>query len=177
MSKTASTSRIRNEAADYPVPQNREQAADLIAQVGQHQRERARIEAAMNDELAEIRQRYEAEAQPHADAIRAISQGVQVWAEANRETLTRGKTKTVRLASGELNWRTRPPRVVVRGVEAVLDAFRQLSLTRFIRIKEEVNKEAVLADPAAVAAIKGVSINQGEDFVIKPFETELEEVA
>ena len=63
------------------------------------------------------------------------------------------------------------------GVEAVLDQLRRLGLKRFIRQKEEVNKEAVLADPAAVAQVTGLTINRGEDFVISPFETELAEVA
>lgn len=37
--------------------------------------------------------------------------------------------------------------------------------------------QAVVAEPEAVAGLAGVKIEQGEDFVIVPFETELEEVA
>jgi phage host-nuclease inhibitor protein Gam len=102
---------------------------------------------------------------------------VHVWAEANRDALTsNGKTKTVKLAAGEISWRMRPPSVAVRGMAAVIEALKKLKLSRFIRTKEELDKEAVLADPDAVNAIKGISITQREDFVIKPDATELEEV-
>ena len=65
----------------------------------------------------------------------------------------------------------------IRAVDNVLETLKRLGLSRFIRVKEEPNKEAMLAEPEAVAGLAGVKIEQGEDFVIVPFETELEEVA
>lgn len=169
--------RIKQSAAEFPVPQSKEAAVEAIAAIGRHQRERERIQAAMNDALAEVRQDFETQAAPHAEAIKTLSAGVQTWCEANRATLTQdGKTKTARLASGEIRWRTRPPSVSVRAADTVLEALKRLKLTRFIRVKEEVNKEAILTEPEAVSHIKGISITQKEDFVIVPFETELEEV-
>ena len=170
--------RLKAAAVTYPVPQSREQAVEAIAEIGRRQRERERIAAAMNDELAAIRQRYEEQARPHAEALRELTAGVQTWCEANRDGLTQGgKTKTANLASGEVRWRMRPPSVACRSLENVLAALKQLGLSRFVRTKEELNKEAILAEPEAVQHVKGVTISQKEDFVIVPFETELEEVA
>lgn len=175
MAKAAT--RIKAVAAEFPVPQSKEAAAADIAKIGTHQRERERIAADMNDALAKLRQGFEEQAAPHAEAIKTLSAGVQTWCEANRAALTQdGKTKTARLASGEVRWRTRPPSVSVRALDNVLEALKRLKLQRFIRTKEEVNKEAILAEPAAVTHIKGITITQKEDFVIVPFETELEEV-
>jgi phage host-nuclease inhibitor protein Gam len=67
--------------------------------------------------------------------------------------------------------------VRVTGAEAVLDVLRKLGLARFIREKEEVNKEAILNEPEAVSHVPGISISQGEDFVVVPFEAELAAVA
>ena len=65
----------------------------------------------------------------------------------------------------------RPPSIAIRGVESVLDALRSLGLHRFIRTKEEVNKDAMLNEPDIAATVAGVSVRKGaEDFVIKPFE-------
>jgi len=170
--------RIKTEAAAGPVPQSREEAAGFIAEIGRLQRERERIKAAMNDRLAELKQEHEESARVPAERIRELAAGVQIWAEANRLELTRrGQVKSARLASGEIKWRTRPPRVNLRGVEGVIAACRKLGLDRFVRVKEEVNKEAMLAEPDLAGTIAGVSITQGEDFVIVPFETDLEEVA
>jgi len=170
--------KIKTAAAAVPVPQNREEATEYIAEIGRLQRERERIQAAMNDEIAAIKQRYEEQARPMGDRIRQLTEGVHTWCEANRAELTHGgKVKTANLSSGEVRWRVRPPRVNLRNIPGVIDALKSLKLTRFIRVKEEVNKEAILAEPEAVEHIKGISITQGEDFVIVPFETELEEVA
>ena len=168
--------RIRSEAVET-VPQSREEASEAVAAIGRAQRERERIAAAMNDELAALRQTYEAAALPHATAIAKLSAGVQTWCEANREELTRaGKTKTVELASGRICWRWRPYKVTVRGVEAVLAALKEKGLAKFIRIKREVNRDAILAEAGAVADVPGITVERGEDFVIVPYETELEEV-
>jgi phage host-nuclease inhibitor protein Gam len=67
--------------------------------------------------------------------------------------------------------------VTVRAAGIVIEALKRLGLTRFLRVKEEINKEAILAEPDAVRDVKGISISQGEDFVIVPLATELEEVA
>lgn len=162
----------------YPVPRTKDEAVEAIAEIGRRQRERTRIETAMNDELAAIRQQWETQAAPHLEAIKALSGGVQLWCEIHRDDLTQnGKVKFARLASGEVNWRLRPPSVAIRSVEVVIGFLKQARLDRFIRIKEEVNKEAILCEPEAVQHIKGITITQREDFVIKPFETELEEIA
>ena len=157
------------------VPQTRERVVEAIAEIGRLTRERVRIEADMNDQVAELKEVAEARAQPLAARIAALSEGVQTWCEAHRHELTQGgRTKTVALASGEVRWRVTPPKVLIKGMEAVLDALRRAGLERFIRAKEEPNKEAILAEPEAVAAIRGIRIEQVEEFVIVPFEAQLE---
>lgn len=173
---TAKKTRIKTSAAAISVPQTRDQAAQAIAQIGTINRDLARITADMNDALAKIKEQYEQQAEPLRLQIDALNQGVQTWAEANRDQLTQhGKVKTAALTTGEIMWRTRPPSVTVRGAEAVLDALRRLGLTRFIRTKDEINKEAILNEPAAVKGVAGISISQGEDFIVVPFEAELAE--
>lgn len=163
-------------AAQIPVPQTRDQVAAHIREIGEHQRDLARIQADMNEELTAVKERWENLATPHAQRIEVLTQGVQIWSEANRDTLTQGgKTKTAAFATGEIAWRIRPPSVRITGAEAVLDALRRLRLGRFIREKAEVNKEAILNEPDAVAHVPGISISQGEDFIVTPFEAELAE--
>lgn len=177
MSKT-NTTRLRSKAAEFPVPQSKDDCVAQIARIGHHQRERQRLEAAMNDELASVRQRWEEQARPHADAIVAMSRGVQTYCEAHRAELTRdGKVKTYTFASGEVRWRMPPPSVSVRGAEAVIESLERLGLMQYLRTKTEVNKEAILADPQQALAVKGIKISQDEDFVVVPWDTQLEAVA
>lgn len=178
MSSKKTKTRIKSAAAASSVPQTREQAAQAVAEIGAANRDLSRITADMNDELAQVKERYEQQAEPLRLKINALTQGVQTWAEANRDALTQhGKTKTAALTTGEIAWRLRPPSVRVTGTEAVLDLLRRMGLKRFIRAKDEVNKEAILNEPGAVAQVAGISISQGEDFVVVPFEAELAEGA
>lgn len=159
------------------VAENRQQADETVRTIGELQRKRESLQTAMNAEIAAVKERYEADAAPVGETIKALGHGVQVWAEANRAELTKNGSKTVKLGNGELRWRTRPPSVTVRAAGIVIEALKRLGLQRLIRTKEEINKEAILADPDAVRDVKGISISQGEDFVIVPLATELEEVA
>lgn len=158
-------------------PITREEAIAAIAEIGRRQRMRDRIESDMNDELAKIREKYESQAFPHADAIKDLGLHVQIWAEANKEILTEsGKTKTVNLASGEVKWRTTPPSVRVTNEPGVIEVLRSKNLSRFIREEFAINKEAILNDKEAVQGIKGIKISNKEEFIITPFETKLEQI-
>jgi phage host-nuclease inhibitor protein Gam len=176
MAKAAT--KIKQAASQHWIAQSRDEVVEAIAEIGRRQRERQRLEATMNDELAAIKQKYEEDAAPANEKIRELSKGVQAWCEANRAELTQaGKVKHANLPSGEVKWRMRPPSVAVRGVEAVIDLLKRMNLGRFVRSKEEINKEAILLEPDAVAQVPGIKITQAEDFVIVPFESQLEEVA
>ena len=161
-------------AAQGWVPQTNDEAADAIKQVGDVSREMVRLNAEMNDEIAEITAKY----QPYFDAkkerLELLQNGVQAFCEVNRDRLTSGgKVKSASFVTGSVQWRQRPPKCVVRNEEGVLDMFKKLGLARFIRQKEEVNKEAILAEAGAVSGIAGISVVTGvEDFVIEPFEQE-----
>lgn len=172
------TKRVKSEAVPCLVPQDKDQANEFISEIGRLQRDRDRIAADMNDEMAKIKERFETQALPMAERIRLLSQGVQIWCAAHRAELTDGnKVKHAILAAGKINWRMRPKKVALRGKEAVIEVLKSMGLVRFIRTIEEVNKEALLGEEEVATAVPGISISQGEDFVITPHETQLEEVA
>lgn len=174
MAVTNLRTKVKAAAAAW-VAQSRADVEAGIRTIGRAQRRLQRIEADMNDELAKIKERFEKQATPLREDIERTQKGVQAWCETNRDQLTSGgKTKTVGFNTGEVNWRTRPPACSIRGAEAVMDALKRLGLGRFIRAKEEINKEAILNEPEAVQGVAGISITQGEDFNIEPFGDELE---
>ncbi|WP_218072822.1 host-nuclease inhibitor Gam family protein, partial [Escherichia coli] len=141
---------------------------------GDLQREAARLETEMNDAIAEITEKYASQIAPLKTSIETLSKGVQGWCEANRDELTNGgKVKTANLVTGDVSWRQRPPSVSIRGVDAVMETLERLGLQRFIRTKQEINKEAILLEPKAVAGVAGITVKSGiEDFSIIPFEQE-----
>lgn len=155
----------------------RDEAEERLANIGSAQRRVTEIEAAMNDEIAAIKTHYEAQAAPHNLSITDNFRDLQLWAEANRDSLCVGKVKTVRMATGEILWRKRPPSVRITGAPAVIERLISFGLTVFVREKQEIDKDAILAEPDQVKGIQGIKvITDVEDFVAKPFETEIERV-
>ncbi|EGB8646320.1 host-nuclease inhibitor Gam family protein [Salmonella enterica subsp. enterica serovar Muenchen] len=167
-------SRLKAAAASY-TPQSKEQVSVDIKKIGDIQRELTRIETDANDQIAVIMNQNT----PKIEALRAeldvLQKGVQTWCEANRSSITKGDSKTANLITGEVAWRKKPDSVSLKGVEIVIETLKKLKLDRFIRRKEEVNKDAILADREAVKGVTGISIVSGkETFSITPFEQEIE---
>lgn len=169
----AKATRLKLQAEAY-VPQTIDDCAADIRRIGDLQRQLTVASAEMNDAIAEITERYQPVLEAIKEQIKPLQAGVQVWCEANRHDLTRGgKVKTATFVTGEVQWRQRPPSVSVRGADVVISALAELGLARFVRTKQEVNKEAILAEPDAVKAVRGITVVTGvEDFVIVPFEIE-----
>lgn len=154
--------------------QSKELTAEAIRALGDAQRELTRVETEINDQIAAITAERKGEIEAIKTRIETLTGGIQTWCEAHRAELLAGGGKEANLITGLVKWRQRPPSVSIRSVDKVLETLRSLGLGRFIRSKEEPNKEAMLADPKAVSGIAGITIVTGiEDFVIEPFEVEV----
>lgn len=162
----------RKAVALTSVPQSREEAVAAIGRIGQLRREIAAEKARADEAIRAAGETFERATAQKAAELAEQERGVQMWCEANRMALTgEGRVKYHDFGTGRVNWRTRPPKVSIRGVEAVIEGCKQLGLTSFLRVREEINKEAMLADPERARSLTGVTISsEGEDFVIEPAE-------
>ena len=163
-------------AAASNVPQSKDDCASSIRSLGDLMRQYERERAALNDAIAALAQQAQPVLEQLQSQIEALRAGIQTWCEANRVQLCGEDDrlgKTADLVTGEVSWRMRPPSVTVRGAEAVVDILKARNLQRFVRTKEEVNKEAILAEPGAVRGVPGIQVVTGlEDFSVVPFELE-----
>ena len=157
------------------VPKNLNEAAQFLAEIGQEQRATDKIRSILNAKVDELKAKAMADDEPHQKKISQLVEGLFAFAEAHRDELTDGgKRKTVEVPTGTFGWRMTPPSVKLRDVESILESLKALKLKRFIRTKEEVDKEAMLKEPETAKTVKGVSISQHEEFVAKPAELEVE---
>lgn len=165
--------KVKSKAQVY-VPQNREEVASFIKSLGDLLRKRTRKEADMNDEIAEITEKYQSEFEGLNVVIEQLQTGIQAYCEAHREELTNGnKVKSANLVTGEVMWRVKPASVRIKAADAVIETLKRLGLGRFVRTKEEINKEAILTEKEAVKGVAGITIVTGEEqFEINPFEQE-----
>jgi len=160
------------------VPQSKDDCAASIRTIGDLQREFERHRADMNDQIAAITQEHQPILSDLQARIESLQSGVQAWCEAHRvELCGEGDKlgKTANFVTGEVSWRIRPPSVSIRGADTVLETLLRMGLGRFVRVKNEPNKEAILNEPDAVRGIAGISIVSGvEDFIVVPFEQQAE---
>lgn len=158
------------------VPQSKNDCAESIRVIGDLQREFERLRAEMNDAIAAITHDAQPELAALSERVIGLQTGVQAWCEAHRVDLCGENDKlgkTANLVTGEVAWRQRPPSVIVRGAETVTETLLRMGLGRFVRVKNEINKEAMLNEPDAVRGIAGITIVTGtEDFIVTPFEAQ-----
>lgn len=159
-------------------PQSKEAVVEDIRAIGDLQRNRMRLQADLNDQIAALQEQYAKDVAPINERIDVLQTGVQTWCEANRDALTdSGKVKFADLVTGTIKWRAKPPSVRVKGIDAVIDLLKRSGLGKFVRVKEEINKDAILNEPDEVRGIAGLSIVSGvEEFIIEPYDQPLETV-
>lgn len=167
----------QTKVSDVPVPQSAAEANAFIKRIGKMQQEFIRREAVMNAELQHLVNRHARVPARLREQIERHKKGLQIWAAANRKQLTDdGKVKFHDFDAGRIAWRFKPMRVALKKGVDVLAALKKAKLDRFIRTKEEPNKEAMLEDQAALKDIVGIKFKQDEVFAVTPNETKLEEV-
>ncbi len=160
------------------VPQTLDEADGLIARMGEISRERARIQARLDENVAFAKAEAEATAGPLDAEFERLRGGVQAWAEANRIALTDGgKRKTVKLPSGEIAWREGRPKVVVTDQAAALAELQArggLCVATYV----EIDKQAALRCPELLQGVPGARVEAPpEQFVVKPLELPLAQAA
>ncbi len=113
--------------------------------------------------------------------IKAQSDALRAWAEANPAEF--GKKKSIEFFAGTLGFRTSTPKLALLSRawnwDKVLATLKASPLyQKFIRTKEEVDKESILAEAAAHpcfdAGYMGLKVVQDESFYVEPALTETE---
>lgn len=162
-------------------PVSYEDANRQIDAIGAARRELDRLKSWMNDEIAAIKAKYEADAAAPKQADEILTRFVRDYCKAHRAELTEnGARKFHKFPAGEVAWRKKPPSIKAskKIVAAVIGWLHRNKLASFIRTKEELDKEALLKAQDVVerigAEIPGVKYQQGgEQFEIKPIELPL----
>lgn len=157
--------------AEVPMPVDTTEASEWLRALVAAHNEIAAVEADLNERIARMQAEAEACVQPLVEMLVRHCAGLRAFAEANRQRLTDSTApKTITLTAGELCWRTSPPSLHLKDVEAVLEICEHRGLTQFIRVKKEFDKQAALKDLETAKSIPGVTVEQEENFFIRPTE-------
>ena len=155
-----------------------ERAMTDLAQAANNQR---KLIAKRDGEILKLNEQYEAPLSTLNQQLSTLSDSLRCWAEANPDQFPKDR-KSIPMTSGTLGFRTGTPKLALlsrawsweKVIWAILDRGYN-----FIRVKQEVDKEAILAfvaagpEPAAELEAKilkpiGLQIRQDETFFIEP---------
>jgi len=111
-----------------------------LRSIGEHQIEIEKIEGRMNEDINAAKGRAEKQSGPLADEIASLRAGVVAFMLANKASFI--KTRTRKFMFGKVSFRTSTA-IVVKQVEAAIEALKALKLTEYIRTTESLDKKAM----------------------------------
>lgn len=127
----------------------------------------ASIENTFAEEVARLRKAADAKLASLVTEREDLMTGINLFADANRASILEADKKSVELSAGVIGWRFSPTKVEFGrgGAEKALATIKGLELKKFIRVKESVDKEALLRDRPV---IEGIRFTQKEEFFCEP---------
>ncbi len=147
-----------------------EACAVAIARVGELDRDLARIEQTKSAAVSRAAAEAEARAKPLQEERASIAARVFAYADEHRDRLTEGgKRQNAPFPSGKVEWRKGRPSVQAEpaALEKAIARIRAVGLDRFLRVKTELDKVAILKEPALLKEhrVRGITIVPGEETV------------
>lgn len=171
--------RIRLQVSPTLTRQEVELLIGAIASAKNHER---LTTSQMDAEIAVVRDKYQPALEANAKRLAEMSMAVQSWAEANPAEFS--KRKSLDFVCGIIGFRTGTPKLKTLGRQTWDVVLRTLRGTKwgsaYIRIKEEINKEQIIADVCAQSLSAadlleiGAAVVHEESFFIEPKLTETE---
>jgi phage host-nuclease inhibitor protein Gam len=147
------------------VPVSLFQADALLAKLGQTQDAINEVEKDLAKKIAEIKAKAAKKLRPltveRSNQINALF----TFANPRKAELTREVRSTV-LGNGTFGWRWTTPRVELAKSDAeTIDFLKYIKEVSFIRVVEEVDRQALLAERPVIA---GISYVQDDEFFVVP---------
>jgi phage host-nuclease inhibitor protein Gam len=130
-----------------PLIRTREEADALLGDLAALELERRRLTTELDGIITAAREHYEAPFAALGGQIDAKQALLHAWADANRAEF--GTRKSLDMTHGVVGFRLGTPKaktLLRKPWAAVLDTIKAFGLLEYVRTKEEVNKEALIAD-------------------------------
>lgn len=160
-------------------PRTRDEAETIVGQLTELIIAERETKALMDQRVKEIKDEYQAQLVDINERITPLYLRIEAWAEANLESF--GRNKSLAMLHGVIGWRTDTPSLKTRKGwtwDRVLETLGTFS-PQFIRTKEEVDKQAILAARENLLdgdlKTMGVEIVQQVKFFVEPAVTPTED--
>lgn len=151
-------------------------AQAALEEIASLQRQVKALEVEVNEEIARLKARAEEQSRPWRERIEALERGLKAWAEGQKENLF-AERRSVELTHGRVGFRRSTVLRTRRGTTwaDVLGRLKELGRTDGIRVREDVDKEAVKAWPESELEPLGLTRHERDVFWYEVDEVELDD--
>lgn len=172
-------SNTRVKADAIAPPDSLEAAQALLGEIGKLDREVAVMEADCEERVTALKQVVAAAGAAINEHIAARFRALQAYVEVNRGALIPKDRESADWPTGTVGFRKTPlaVRIAKAKFDAIVAALRQRRLGRCLRVKTEIDKEALKKVRTKVEDIEGVSFISRTEFFAKPTDAGIEHVA
>jgi phage host-nuclease inhibitor protein Gam len=161
-----------------------------VALIASLRRERDTKAADLNERISELQIELAEAIEPFDRKIAHLASGVKYFADQNKAKLLEGESKTIKLPTGHLSYRSQPISVKTKSSTKLVDKILEqnemsdwwakivIKLSKvFLRVKLELDKDACLKNKNFAKEKLGIEFNETEEkFYIKPAEMDEIEV-
>ena len=124
-----------------------------MKEIGELQLAIERIEAEMNEKIADVKLGAALRSRPHQERIKQLELEIKDFVEENRADI-KGKTRV--LDFGQVGFR-KSTKIIVKSIKAVLDVLKVKGMRDCITVTETINKERLKEYPDDVIAAVGAA--------------------
>lgn len=154
---------------------NYDDVNDCLLEIGKAESIVAKKEAEMNKKIQDIKDKYDKETEADRSTIEDLKKRVEGFCAANKGDFIKQRSQV--LTHGVVGFRNNPPKVVQLSkkwtVKSTLEFLKKLYNGKYVRSKDEINKDNIMSDYAAnilddskLAAV-GIRIDNDETFYIE----------
>ncbi|MDB6020491.1 MAG: Mu Gam family protein [Pedosphaera sp.] len=165
-----------------PTVKTRPEMEILVREIARLKLNEKLLVAGMDAEIQAVRDNYEGRLGTLAQVLAEKTEAARGWAAAHPAEF--GQRRSIEFIHGVIGFRTNPPKlktVLKFKWDGVLEALRAARWgAAYIRVKEEINKEQIIADvgaqilSAAELRKAGAQVVQEESFFVEPRLTKVE---
>lgn len=148
---------------------------NALLEIGKAESVVAKKEAEMNGKIQKIKEQYDTDTEEQRNKIDEYKKRVESFCNANKGDFTKQRSNP--LPHGVIGFRNNPPKVVQLSkkwtVKSSLEFLKKLFNGKYVRTKDEMNKDQILGDYAAgivddsKLAAAGIRIDNDETFFIE----------
>lgn len=149
-----------------------EECDQALQEIGGLKRELAMIEAHQNEIIDEAKAEAKKQAEPLTERIKSLERLLKEFCESHRSDFA--KVRTREMTFGQMGFR-RSTKVLIKRVGDTLQSLKDFGLLKCLRIKEEIDKEAMKELDSEALANVGATLKTEDTFWCEVKQEELQE--